>query len=1167
MYKGAVQVDRAAVGDLIRVLLVEDTELDAQVLRASLQQHPRYHFELVHLTKLETALGWLAGNTPDVILLDLGLEDSAGLETLARLRGQAPEVPLIVITGTKEEALAEQALQAGAQDYLVKSDFKLDTLVRSMRYAIERQKSLRARQASEQALRRQERRSLALIENAPDGIVLVSEEGRFLFASPSALRLFGYEEGELRAGNPADYTHPDDLSLVLEALARLGQEPTQPQTLQYRFQHKEGSWRWVESAFTNLLEEPSVQAIVINFRDITERRRVEAQIEENARRHRLMADLSVAINAAQALPAKLQLLTDAARQIIPSHQAAVQLTPEDRRTQDFMAVSLSERYGQYCIFDAEPSSTGLLAHLRETQQPLRLTQVELENHPRFKGSYQTDDRHPPLNGLLALPLTGSAGGTLGLLMLSDRLEGEFSADDEAVLRQIAHIAAGIIEQDRLHSLTLRRLAEQELVNEIARSLRIAPSHQALLEAFMERCRAILNFEAGCFAWHDRADDRLVLLARQGVFASAEPEALEDGARILSEMAVGGQIQTIADFQRDERLHPALRATVPAGWSGLQAVVESGDRLEGYLLLASPAPPDAFSASPYLFTTLLEILGNALHRVRLMQDAQTRAEHLSLINRLGRELSSTFDPHIIYHTLQASLLELYPDVEAIIISRYDPDEQQITAAYLYHDGHEEPVDGLPVIPLEPSGRGTQSQAIHTRQPVIINDYPAAMRQLKAEAGDTEAEVIQSAIYAPMLAKGEVVGVLNLQHRRRDRFDPSDGELLTWVANTSAVALQNAELFREAMKKIDQQQALRMIDTAITASMDLRVTLNVILEQVTSQQEVPAAAILLADPEAHTLRFAAGRGFRTEQIKKAYLRLGESLAGRAALERRIIQADSPEEMARYWTGVPFYESEGFHSYMAVPLVAKGQVQGVLELYDRKPLPADEDWHTFLKVLAGQAAVAVDSGRLLADLQRSNTNLALAYDNTIEGWSRALDLRDKETEGHTLRVTEMTVRLARAAGLPEREIMHIRRGALLHDIGKMGVPDHILLKPEALTDEEWVIMKQHTTHAYELLSPIAFLRPALDIPYCHHEKWDGTGYPRGLKGEEIPFPARLFALADVWDALTSDRPYRQAWSKERALQHITSQSGTHFDPRAVELFLAEASTGEMEQPSTSS
>jgi putative nucleotidyltransferase with HDIG domain len=554
-------------------------------------------------------------------------------------------------------------------------------------------------------------------------------------------------------------------------------------------------------------------------------------------------------------------------------------------------------------------------------------------------------------------------------------------------------------------------------------------------------------------------------------------------------------------------------------------------------------------------------------MRLIQAAQQRAEHLSQINRLGRELSSTFDPETIYRLMCASLLNFFPDVEAIIISRFEAGSSRSTRPILFHDGLEEDVSKIPAIPLEPPGRGSQSEAIHTRQPVLINDYGAFRQAMHSGQGSSGAEVIQSAIYAPMLAKDTVLGVLNLQHRRRNRFDEADGELLTWIANTSAIALHNAELFQQTQKKVAQQQALRMIDMAITASMDLGVTLDVLLQRVVQIQDVAAAAILLANPETLTLRFTAGRGFRTDMIERTYLHIGEGLAGRVALERRIIRADSPAELAHHWTGDPFYEAEGFCCYMAVPLIAKGQVQGVLEIFDRKPFPGDDDWLAFLEVIGGQAAVAVDNGRLLADLQRSNTNLSLAYDNTIEGWSRALDLRDKETEGHTLRVTEMTVRLARAAGLPEREIVHIRRGALLHDIGKMGVPDHILLKPEALTDEEWVIMKQHTTHAYELLSPIAFLRPALDIPYCHHEKWDGSGYPRGLKGEEIPFPARLFALADVWDALTSDRPYRKAWSKERALQHITSQSGTHFDPRAVELFLAEAFTGEMEQPSTSS
>ena len=190
--------------------------------------------------------------------------------------------------------------------------------------------------------------------------------------------------------------------------------------------------------------------------------------------------------------------------------------------------------------------------------------------------------------------------------------------------------------------------------------------------------------------------------------------------------------------------------------------------------------------------------------------------------------------------------------------------------------------------------------------------------------------------------------------------------------------------------------------------------------------------------------------------------------------------------------------------------------------------------------------------AKLREANEHLLAAYEETIEGLSHALDLRDKETEGHSLRVTELTIRLAQAYGLTEEEITHIRRGALLHDMGKIGVPDAILQKPAALSDEEWRVMRKHPQYVYDMLYSVQYLRPALSIPYCHHEKWDGTGYPRGLKGEQIPISARLFAVADVWDALTSDRPYRPAWSREQALDFIREQSGSHFDPQAVELFL---------------
>ncbi len=401
----------------------------------------------------------------------------------------------------------------------------------------------------------------------------------------------------------------------------------------------------------------------------------------------------------------------------------------------------------------------------------------------------------------------------------------------------------------------------------------------------------------------------------------------------------------------------------------------------------------------------------------------------------------------------------------------------------------------------------------------------------------------------------------QQRRKDGSEIPVEVFLQFVAPVGetgrfvAVARDISERKR-AESRIERQlekiTALRNIDMAITASLDLRVTLNVILDQVTAQLLVDAADVLLLNPHTQMLEYAAGRGFRSQALQHTHLRPGESHAGRAVVERRLVNIPNLAEHAGELRHAPLLATEGFVAYYAAPLIAKGRVEGVLEIFHRAPLDVDAQWIEFLDALAGQAAIAIDNAELFDDLQRSNAELTLAYDTTIEGWSRALDLRDKETEGHTLRVTEMAVQMARAFGLTNSELVHIRRGALLHDIGKMGIPDSILLKPGPLTDEEWVIMRRHPVYAYELLSPIGYLRPALDIPYCHHEKWDGSGYPRGLKGEQIPLCARLFAVADVWDALKSDRPYRQGWPEAQIREHIQKGIGTHFDPQAVQVFL---------------
>ncbi|MBI9049809.1 MAG: PAS domain S-box protein [Anaerolineaceae bacterium] len=354
------------------------------------------------------------------------------------------------------------------------------------------------------------------------------------------------------------------------------------------------------------------------------------------------------------------------------------------------------------------------------------------------------------------------------------------------------------------------------------------------------------------------------------------------------------------------------------------------------------------------------------------------------------------------------------------------------------------------------------------------------------------------------------------------------------------------------------AINSIDRFIAGNFDLTLNLSEILRHAIIDLGVDAADILLLDSNLNILECAADRGFRSKVIQNTHLTLGESYAGQVALKRQIIEIlNLQNEPVDNVFSVQLAE-DNFSCYWGVPLIAKGKVNGVLEVFNRSSLKPDADWYDFLNTLAFQAAIAIENANLFNSMQRSNLEISMAYDATIEGWSHALDLRDKETEGHSQRVTEMTVKLAEKFGFSKKELVQIRWGALLHDIGKMGIPDQILLKPGPLTDDEWIMMKKHPAFAYDLLSPIKYLHKALDIPYSHHEKWDGSGYPLGLSGLQIPMVARIFAVVDVWDALSSDSPYRPAWPKEQVFDYLLASSGTHFDPQVLEEFLKIYSPG---------
>lgn len=459
---------------------------------------------------------------------------------------------------------------------------------------------------------------------------------------------------------------------------------------------------------------------------------------------------------------------------------------------------------------------------------------------------------------------------------------------------------------------------------------------------------------------------------------------------------------------------------------------------------------------------------------------------------------------------------------------------------------------------PYAQGAAGRSIKTGEPQVVEDVLtderfAAWRDKIAPYG------FKTVLAFPLISKKGAFGTLVLYSDKYGFFNREKIDQIRILSHLAAAALENARLFEELEKRFRRIQALHEIDRAISASTDLNLTLDILLDQVIHQLNVDAADIFLFNEHSSKFEYTAGKGFSTRYQPPISSEVEVSLISQVALNRKpiVVKGDLCEYCEKFrdfpCERKDILRQEGFVFYAAVPLIAKGRMLGVLETFSRSHMEEDQDWFEFLQVLGNQAAIAIDNARMFEALQNKNIELQRAYDETMVSWARVLDLRDRETEGHSERVAELTLKIAKRMGVKEEELKYMKWGALLHDIGKMAIPDRILLKPDKLTKEEWNIMKMHPVYAYRMLSRINYLRPALDIPYCHHERWDGTGYPRELKGEEIPLSARIFAVVDVYDALTSDRPYRKAWSREKAIEYIKDQSGKQFDPKVVEVFLS--------------
>jgi PAS domain S-box-containing protein len=735
-------------------------------------------------------------------------------------------------------------------------------------------------------LRESEEKFHALIEHSSDPIVLVDAEGIVFFASPAISRILGYSFQELLNKPVPWMIHPDERDQIREFLVQLASEPGSTQTVECRLQHKDGTWCWIEAVSTNLLNLPAVRAIVINWKDITERKQAEKVLRESEEKfHALIEHSSDAIATVDA-QGRVLYRSSAARRIL--------------------GFSKGERLGQNILNWVHPDD---IEHARQA---------------------------------------------------FDRLVSEPGSTHTA-LGRLKH------EDGRWH-----------WVEAVGTNLLNLPAVRAI----------VIN-------WRDVTQRK-----------QAE-DALREQERQL--IALVTSLDDLV-FEIDEQ------GTYRQVWTAK----------EGLLLWPKSQLPGK---------RLVDVWGE--ERGRFLEGAVQRA-------------LASGNPETLEYPL---------------------------------------------------------------------DLPIGHRWFMARAN-------------PILVPGE-------------------------SPHSAVVLVRDITDRKKAEAKIQEQlerlTALREVDQVIASTFDVQMSLNILLSRAVQLLAVDAAAVLLLDPVQNVLEYRIGIGFRTNVIQNASVRIGTNLAGRVALERRMVETRNISNEPGNQLLTDLLRRESFVSYHGAPLLVKGNVIGVLEVFSRSFIERDRDWLDFFSTLAVQAAIMIDRAQLFNDLQTLNAELIFAYDATIEGWSRALDLRDKETEGHTQRVTKLTMQLAQQMGIPDNELIHIRRGALLHDIGKLGVPDHILLKPEALTEPEWKIMKKHPIFAYELLSPIRYLKSAaIDIPYCHHEKWDGTGYPRGLKGEQIPLAARIFAIVNVWDALTSDRQYRKAWSKKKTQAYLSEQAGKSFDPKVVEAFL---------------
>ncbi len=879
----------------------------------------------------------------------------------------------------------------------------------------------------------------------------------------------------------------------------------------------------------------AIETIINHFAVIFERRRVQAEILEQKAHLEALREVELSITSQLNLDELLYSIADKAASIVNASASGFYILNPDRNILEYIA---------YTGFEKLPEDTdlrmgeGLSGKVWEKQET-----IIVDNYTEWEGRSQ--DWASMGNYYLAGIPVCWGDELLGVLEIALEPPEALSKSDIEMLELFATQAAIAIQNARLFSGEKKRRQEAETLREAGMTINRMMDRPELLDMTLVALQKVVPYHSAsvqlvrgqeivveAFRGTDHPE-RVIGTSYNIEENKLSHPILYEGKKIILKNGIDCQEQLKGPDIENVQSWIAVPLEVKGNRIGLIAL----DHYE----------PDQYSE---LDAELVQDFANqaaiALENNRLFEEIQRRTQEMEVVYESALILTQELHPDALFEYLHEQVEKLFaPD--AIILATFEPTSEMIQVSFASEAGiRQTQVEGLQISPYDKNS--LLSWIIRKKTSLLIGNVETDSLPVQPKQSG---KIIRSWLGVPLLVGDRLIGALVVQSYHVEAYTHDHRRLLQLLGNQAAIALDNSRLFEEAQRRLSRISSLREIDLTISGSVDLQITMEVLISQLIQTLEVDAACVLLYKPFTQTLEYVSASGFQTESLQHTSLRLGDGLAGKAALERTLVHIPDLTAQATSLQKSPLFDQEGFTTYFANPLIAKGELVGVLEIFNRSRLDPDLEWLNFMDALARLAAIAIDRLNLFNDLERSNVELVQAYDATIEGWAKAIELRDGDTEGHSRRVVKQTIKLAQKMGVDREALIHIRRGALLHDIGKMAIPDGILLKDGKLSEEEWVIMKKHPVYAFEMLSSIQYLNPALDIPYCHHEWWDGSGYPRGLSKESIPQAARIFAVADVWDALQTDRPYRDAWSEAEAADYIKKLSGTQFDPQVIKAF----------------